>query len=311
MSDKQRTGEKAGREGGGGPPPEPEPDRDIFVVLLALRTATKMTSMMLNAAEKGQEMVEGASRYVSITVESIMPDPFSRWLTRFRQMTYFQWFLLAVMGLFLAVITPPALILLGLFSAVALPVAAVTSPFWGPVAVVFLALTFPLWSPALAGLAIFQWAGRMAGKVKEGVTKLEGHLPKPARGVIGWFRGMSRAKQVLALFALAAATVLGIGALLVVGTPVVVIGGGLMLFFSPVILLTSPLWIPVVLFFLAVAAVVLGGAGFLVAMAVSAYWLYRYYRGPMPLGGESVFKLQRKMGGMLDRTRQTIAGKAV
>ncbi|GBG89570.1 hypothetical protein CBR_g49359 [Chara braunii] len=304
MSDKQRTGEKAGREGGGGPPPDPEPDRDIFVVLLALRTATKMASMMLNAAQKGQEMVEGASRYVSMTIESIMPDPFSRWLTRFRQMTYFQWFLLAVMGLFLAVITPPALILLGLFSAVALPVTAVTSPFWGPVAVVLLALTFPLWSPALAGLAVFQWT-------KERLTKLEGHLPKPARGVIGWFRGMSRMKQGLALFALAAATVLGIGALLVVGTPVVVIGGGLLLFFSPVILLTAPLWIPVVLFFLAVAAVVLGGGGFLLAMAVSAYWLYRYYRGPMPLGGESVYKLQRKMGGMLDRTRQTITGKAV
>ncbi|GBG68980.1 hypothetical protein CBR_g3679 [Chara braunii] len=93
--------------------------------------------------------------------------------------------------------------------------------------------------------------------------------------------------------------------LLVVGLPALVVVGGILLLFSPLILVTSPLWIPVVLFFLIVG----GGLAATVAAILGLWWLYRYFRGPMPPGGKQMYMVKEYVRGVVQRTTGTISKK--
>nr|A6MGW7.1 RecName: Full=Oleosin [Lilium longiflorum]ABK40507.1 pollen oleosin [Lilium longiflorum] len=58
--------------------------------------------------------------------------------------------------------------------------------------------------------------------------------------------------------------------------------------FAPLILLTSPVWIPLVTIFFLLTAGFLSTCGFGVAALAGGTWLYRYLSGRHPLGSERV-----------------------
>lgn len=88
-----------------------------------------------------------------------------------------------------------------------------------------------------------------------------------------------------------------------VGFATLVISGGILLlltgltltatvlgliFFAPMILISSPIWVPLgTLLFIAIAGF-LSFFGFGVTAAAAAYWMYRYFRGLHPPGSDGV-----------------------
>ncbi|KAG6587630.1 Oleosin 16 kDa, partial [Cucurbita argyrosperma subsp. argyrosperma] len=61
-----------------------------------------------------------------------------------------------------------------------------------------------------------------------------------------------------------------------------------LIFLSPVILLTSPIWAPLVFFLFIPAVGLLSLGGFAVAAAAGVSWAYRYFKGMHPPGSEQV-----------------------
>ncbi|GBG89569.1 hypothetical protein CBR_g49358 [Chara braunii] len=264
---------------------------------------------ILDTAQKTKDMAEFAGRHVCITAETILPEPLSGLLTRLRQMSYMQWFLLGMGGLMFVITAPPVMIFTGVSTALAVPVLSFTSPIWLPFVLFLLFVTFPLWGSVLGILAIFRNVGRVKDKLLSALTDVQEVSPQPIKGLLRWYRSLSYTGEAMVVMGIVTAALLGVGAVLLVGTPTVVVGGGLLLLFSPLLLLTSPLWIPVVLFFLTMAGVVLGGGALAVAMAVVGYWVYRYNKGPMPLGGGMVLKLQERMKNTMQKTKEVAMEK--
>ncbi|KVH88638.1 oleosin 1-like [Cynara cardunculus var. scolymus] len=75
--------------------------------------------------------------------------------------------------------------------------------------------------------------------------------------------------------------------LLLTGVTITVTVLGL-IFFSPIILLTSPIWVPIgaLLFVVVAGFLCVCGTGLAAAAAVS--WLYKYFRGLHPVGSDRV-----------------------
>ncbi|GAU47281.1 hypothetical protein TSUD_94700 [Trifolium subterraneum] len=61
-----------------------------------------------------------------------------------------------------------------------------------------------------------------------------------------------------------------------------------LIFFSPLIILSSPIWVPVGTFFFLLAAGFLSVCGFGVVSVAASSWLYRYFRGLHPPGSNQV-----------------------
>ncbi|PNX61318.1 oleosin [Trifolium pratense] len=61
-----------------------------------------------------------------------------------------------------------------------------------------------------------------------------------------------------------------------------------LIFFSPLIILSSPIWVPVGTFFFLLAAGFLSVCGVGVVSVAASSWLYRYFRGLHPLGSNQV-----------------------
>ncbi|CAL9146620.1 oleosin-like [Musa acuminata AAA Group] len=59
-------------------------------------------------------------------------------------------------------------------------------------------------------------------------------------------------------------------------------------FFGPIVLLTSPMWVPVGFMMFVVSAAVLSACGFGVAALAGASWLYNYFMGRQPAGSDRV-----------------------
>ncbi|PON62079.1 Oleosin [Parasponia andersonii] len=75
--------------------------------------------------------------------------------------------------------------------------------------------------------------------------------------------------------------------LLLTGATVTVTVLGI-IFFSPLIILSSPIWVPIGGFLFVITAGFLSLCGFGVAAVAVASWIYRYYRGLHPLGSDRV-----------------------
>ncbi|GBG87043.1 hypothetical protein CBR_g44500 [Chara braunii] len=130
-------------------------------------------------------------------------------------------------------------------------------------------------------------------------------LQMPDVHQINWKRwGLVGGGLALAVMAVVTLTIITV----VIGTPLLVVGGGAILLASPLILFTAcctaPLWIPLLLFVGIPALIFLlvtGGLTAVVAISavtasVGLWWVYRYYKGPMPFGGHQVEYVQRRVG---------------
>ncbi|GBG91732.1 hypothetical protein CBR_g53547 [Chara braunii] len=151
-----------------------------------------------------------------------------------------------------------------------------------------------------------QKAQETSQQAKDVAAKGEEVVPEKAKTLFQRLKSMGYKRWALVLATLGGVfTALATPVLLVVGLPALVVVGGILLLFSPLILVTSPLWIPVVLFFLTVG----GGLAATAAAIFGLWWLYRYFRGPMPPGGKQMYMVKEYVRGVMQRTTSTIAKK--
>ncbi|GBG78356.1 hypothetical protein CBR_g26385 [Chara braunii] len=104
-------------------------------------------------------------------------------------------------------------------------------------------------------------------------------------------------KRDIAALVLVLGTLLGGGGILLtlVGPPTLFIGGALLLLLSPILLCTAPLWIPLVIFLGILLAIAVGFGGMALMASVAVWWMYRYFRGPLPPGGAVLDKTQQQL----------------
>uniref|UniRef100_A0A7N1A651 Oleosin n=1 Tax=Kalanchoe fedtschenkoi TaxID=63787 RepID=A0A7N1A651_KALFE len=72
-----------------------------------------------------------------------------------------------------------------------------------------------------------------------------------------------------------------------------------LIFFSPIILISSPVWIPLAIFFFVTVASVLGLCGTGLSIVAVGSWMYKYFKGMNPPGA-----------GRVDYARSRIADTA-
>ncbi|GBG62474.1 hypothetical protein CBR_g30795 [Chara braunii] len=151
-----------------------------------------------------------------------------------------------------------------------------------------------------------QKAQEMSRQAADVAAKGQEVVPEQAKTLFQRLKSMGYKRWALVLATMGGVlTALATPVLLVVGLPALVLVGGILLLFSPLILVTSPLWIPVVLFFLTVGGVLAAT----VAAIFGLWWLYRYFRGPMPPGGKQLYRVKEYVRGVVQRTTGTIAKK--
>ncbi|URD75560.1 Oleosin [Musa troglodytarum] len=81
------------------------------------------------------------------------------------------------------------------------------------------------------------------------------------------------------------------GCILLLLTSLALTGAGAvaaLTFFGPIVLLTSPMWVPVGFVMFVVSAAVLSACGFGVAALAGASWLYNHFMGRHPAGPDRV-----------------------
>ncbi|KAL4398499.1 hypothetical protein HN51_003116 [Arachis hypogaea] len=61
-----------------------------------------------------------------------------------------------------------------------------------------------------------------------------------------------------------------------------------MIFFSPLIIISSPIWVPIGTLFLLITAAFLSMCGFGIVLVAAVSWMYRYFRGMHPPGSDRV-----------------------
>ncbi|GBG92317.1 hypothetical protein CBR_g55162 [Chara braunii] len=135
------------------------------------------------------------------------------------------------------------------------------------------------------------------------------YVAEPAKTMMQRLRGMSYTKWAALLVGVGILMAVGTALLVVLGIPALVIGGGALLLFSPIILLTSPLWIPVVLFFVTITGIFLAFVGTTSAGIFALWWVYRYFRTPLPPGGQQVYQLKEYAKDTIQKTAQLVADK--
>ncbi|KAL8216077.1 hypothetical protein R6Q57_022914 [Mikania cordata] len=75
--------------------------------------------------------------------------------------------------------------------------------------------------------------------------------------------------------------------LLLTGVTITVSVTGL-IFFAPIIILTSPIWLPIGTLFFVVIAGFLSVCGSGLTAVAAVYWLYKYFKGLHPVGSDRV-----------------------